>query len=302
MRKALLVIVIVLLSVVVGLWWLLADANRFKPELVDLIRAKTGLAVEIRGDLSWRWWPPVQLVAHDVNADWAANAAEPMLAVRALRFDADAFALLSRSPKLIIQGVSVDGLRAKLTQHGEHANWMPPTESGAAAAAVVPPLPIPLPAPLTSGRASAPWEVASIAISDAVIDYVVDDDATQIRIDALHLSGIAPTRQFPLHAKLSIKRPEREIPLTIAAMLQFDEAVAQWQIEKIDIGGLIGHAPFRLTGNAQMNTTAGTPDASKVHVDFDLAIDRFNVPSSKTAVASLGGGSFAADRVRCADN
>ena len=56
---------------------------------------------------------------------------------------------------------------------------------------------------------------------------------------------------------------------------------------------LIGHAPFRLTGNAQMNTAAGTLDASKVHVDFDLATDRFVVPSTKTAVATFGGGSFA---------
>ena len=115
------------------------------------------------------------------------------------------------------------------------------------------------------------------------------------------MSDIAPTRQFPLHAKLTMKRPDREIPLTIAAMLQFDQAVAQWQLDEIDIGGLIGHAPFRLTGNAQMNTAAGTPDASKVHVDFDLATDRFEVPSSKTAVATLGGGSFAAHRVRGAD-
>ena len=56
--------------------------------------------------------------------------------------------------------------------------------------------------------APAPWEIASVAFNDAVIDYVVDDDATQISIDALHLSGIAPTkRQFPLHAKLTIKDP-----------------------------------------------------------------------------------------------
>ena len=40
MRKFLLVIVVVLRLVVVGVWWLLADANRYKPQLVELIHAR----------------------------------------------------------------------------------------------------------------------------------------------------------------------------------------------------------------------------------------------------------------------
>jgi uncharacterized protein involved in outer membrane biogenesis len=288
MRKVLVVFGIIVLALVVGLWWLLADANRFKPQLVALIHDKSGLAVDVRGDLSWRWWPPVQLVAHDLTANWAADAAAPMLSVRTLRFDADALALLSRNPKLVIQGVAVDGLHAQLTQRGEHANWMPPEEPGVAPATVVPPVPIPLP----MQSAPAPWEVASVAVSDAVIDYVVDDDATQIRIDALHASDIAPTREFPLHAKLTIERIDGETPLTIAAKLRFDELVAEWQIDAIDIAGRIDGAPFQLKGNARMNTAAGTPDAMKVRVDFDLAIDRLDVTSDATAVATLGGGSF----------
>ena len=283
MRKFLLVVVALLVAVIFGIWWLLADANRFKPELIDLIRAKSGLVVDIRGDLSWRWWPPVQLVAHDVDADWTTDAHEPMLAARTLRLDADLFALLSHNPKLIIEGVAVDGLRAKLVQHGEHANWMPPNRSSGESQPVLPPLPIPLPI----ASPAAPWEVASFVMSDAIIDYVVDDDATQIRIDALHLSDIAPTRRIPLHAKLLVKQRNQETPLTVAAQLTFDELVTQWHVDALDIAGLFGRAPFHLTGNAQLKT--GAP---KVHVDFDLILDRFNVPSSKTAVAALGAGSF----------
>jgi hypothetical protein len=54
---------------------------------------------------------------------------------------------------------------------------MPPGCHGA----VVPPVPIPPPA----ANPSAPWEVASFAISDALIDYSVDGIATKIDIDAL---------------------------------------------------------------------------------------------------------------------
>ena len=221
-------------------------------------------------------------------------------------------------------------------------------------------------------------------MNDAVIDYVVDDKATQISIDALHMSDIAPTKRFPLHAKLTVKDADREIPLNIAAEITFDQAVAQWQIDAVDIGGSYGKQgpPFQLKADARMNTVAGTFDLQNAHVEianvtasfdvavtdlltsarysghldlpqqsldplsdllgtkfeapigiktaftatekrvdladaelrygpsvvtgkvgttlgdksnvtFDLATDRFVVPSTKTAVATLGGGSFA---------
>jgi len=377
MRKFLLAVTVVLVVFVTGIGWLLSDANRFKPQLVELIQINTGLAVAIRCDLAWRLWPPVQLVAQDVSADWAAEAAEPMLAARTLRLDADLWPLLAKNSKLVINGVSVDGLRAQLKRRGEHANWMPPEHAGV----VAPPIPIPPP----TGAASAPWEVADIALSDAVIDYVVDDQATQITIDALHISDIAPTRRFPFHAKLTIKQVDREIPLTVAAELTFDELVTQWQIDTLDIRGVFGNpgVPFALKANARLDTAAGTLDltdaelelakattrfdvaatdllksarysghldlpqqnltgvaslfgaqlyepvgvktaftateqrldltdmtlhygpsvitgklgtplATKLNVDFDLATERFEVPSKQTTVATLGGGSFAA--------
>src|SRR6476620_7973206 len=114
MRKFLLISFVVLVVVVAGVSWLLSDANRYKPQLVELIHSRTGLVVAIKGDLSWRLWPPVQLLAKDITADWAADAAQPMLTAGVLRLDADLWPLLSKTPKLVIQGAAVDGLRARL--------------------------------------------------------------------------------------------------------------------------------------------------------------------------------------------
>jgi len=380
MRKFLLISLAVLVVVVAGVSWLLSDANRYKSQLVELIHSRTGLAVGIQGDLSWRLWPPVQLVAKDVTADWAADAKQPMLTAGTLRLDADLWPLLSKSPKLVIQGVAIDGLRARLEQHGEHANWMPPDQAGS----VIPPVPIPPPA---SDRGASdgfgPWEIADVALNDAVIDYVVDDHARQINVDALHMRGIAPTKRFPLRTKLTVTDAGREIPANIVAEITFDQAVAQWQLDGIDISGSYGKQPFQLKADARLNTAAGTLELLNAHaeiakvtagfdmtatdlltsahysghidlpqqsldplsevfrtrfdapvgiktafsgtekrldltdtelrygpsvvtgkigttlgdkkssVTFDLATDRFVVSSSKTAVATLGGGSFA---------
>ncbi len=278
MRKILLITLVVLGTFVAGVWWLLSDANRYKPQLVELIQSRTGLAVGIRGDLSWRLWPPVQLVAKDITADWAADAKQPMLTANTLRLDADLWPLLSKNPKLVIQGVAIDGLRAKLEQHGDHANWMPPGHVGPA----VPPVPIPPPAQSGSSKEFGPWEVASVALNDAVIDHVVDDKAKQISIDALHMSGIAPNKRFPLRAKLTVKDAERETPLNIAADITFDQAVTEWQIDAIDVSGLYGKPglPFQLKADARMNTVAGTLDLQNAHVEIARITANFDVAAT----------------------
>jgi uncharacterized protein involved in outer membrane biogenesis len=289
MRKFLLISLAVLVVAVAGVWWLLSDANRYKPQLVELVHSRTGLVVAINGDLSWRLWPPVQLVAKDVTADWAADAKQPMLIAGTLRLDADLWPLLSKTPKLIIQGAAVDGLRARLERHGDRANWMPPDHAGA----IVPPVPIPPPAQTAASSSElAMWEIASVALNDAVIDYVVDDKARQISIDALHMSDIAPTRRFPLRAKLTVKDAEREIPLNIAAEITFDQAVAQWQLDSVDINGAYGKQgpPFQLKADARMNTAAGTFELRNAHVEFAKVTANFDVAATDLLTTARASG------------
>ena len=272
MRKILLITLLVLISAAGVVWWLLADANRYKPQIVELIQSHTGLTVTIRGNLKWRLWPPVQLVAEDVTADWTAQPAQPLLSAHELRLDADILPLLSRNPKLAIQGIAINGLRAHLVEHGTTANWMPPGQKGTP----VPPLPIP---PPRAADPATPWLVDRFTLDDAVIDYTRDDESTQITIDALQMKGIAPTRRFPLHAKLVVKDAQLEIPLTVAAALTFDAGVAKWQIDDIDINGAYGNPgpSFRLTGTAHLNTAAGTADLQNAHLDLGKVSATFDV-------------------------
>ncbi len=261
MRKFVLGILVILAVAVGAMWWLLSDANRFKAELIELIASNTGLQVAIDGNLSWRLWPPVQLVAEDVRADWSADATEPLLRARTLRLSADLWQLLNRNPKLVIQGATFDGLHAHLMQQGTHANWMPPDYEGDA----LPPIPIPPPA---SDDARAPWEVANLAFNDAVIDYTVDGATTRITIDALHTSGIAPEREFPLFAKLVIDTDAGTTALNIVAKLQFDSTVVQWQVAQLDLDGLHGALPFNITATADFNSLAGTFALRDTHVQL----------------------------------
>ncbi len=63
-----------LLAVAVG--YFLQDANRFKPEIQAFIKERTGAHVDITGDLSWRFFPPLGLSAAGVLTEYEGSRYE----------------------------------------------------------------------------------------------------------------------------------------------------------------------------------------------------------------------------------
>jgi AsmA protein len=176
MRIFLIVLVLLIVGVVGAVLWLLRDPNAFRPEIESLIERETGLKVDLGGELTWRLWPPVQLVVHDVAADWQDPGTEPLVSARAVRLDADLTPLLGANPRLVIHGVAVEGLHARLTQSGEATNWMPPGYVGEA------PPPVPIPPPTDTPTPADQWVIDAIDVRDSVIDYTEDGDAYRIDI------------------------------------------------------------------------------------------------------------------------
>ena len=66
----------VLALIVVGIGYFLQDANRFKPEIQAIIEENTGVQVEITGDLSWRFFPPLGLSAAGVLTEYEGSRYE----------------------------------------------------------------------------------------------------------------------------------------------------------------------------------------------------------------------------------
>ena len=76
MRQAALGTGIILLLVLAAGAWLLADLNRFRPQVEALLAEQAGLDIEIRGGLGWRLLPAPAVTAALVRADdgrWQAD-------------------------------------------------------------------------------------------------------------------------------------------------------------------------------------------------------------------------------------
>jgi AsmA protein len=242
MRTFLILVVVLLVVLGVGLWWLAGDANRFKPVIAERIESETGLHVDLRGDLAWRLWPPVQLVAHDVVLDWVAESADPLARVERLQLDADLWPLMSRTPRLVVTGLNLDGLRANLVQDGERVNWMPPDHEGPA------PPPIPLPANGTARpaqeRADA-WMIEEFRISGGHVRYTSDGELTEIAIDRLRVTDIAPERPIPVTGALRIVSNGNEVLADVTGHARFDAAMERYDFDGIRVSGTL--LPLDLT-------------------------------------------------------
>ena len=96
MRKVAFGIGIILLLALAAGAWLLADLNRFRPQVEALIAEQAGLEIEIRGDLGWRLLPTPAITAARVRTadgewqvdEWGYNPISERHAVRGLQFEA----------------------------------------------------------------------------------------------------------------------------------------------------------------------------------------------------------------------
>ena len=97
MRKAAIGLGVVLLLVLAAAAWLLADLNRFRPDVEALVVEQTGLGIEIGGDLGWRLLPAPAVTAALVRADdgqwqveeWRYNPILDSHSVQGLEFNTE---------------------------------------------------------------------------------------------------------------------------------------------------------------------------------------------------------------------
>jgi AsmA protein len=257
MRKAL-VALVVFLALAVGLvYWLLSDPNRFKSELTERIRTETGLLVDIGGDLSWRLWPPVQLVAHDIVADWTAAPERPLVRIAALTLDVDLWAILGADARLVVDGMTLSGLDAHLVQRGETANWSRPGSREAPSA--------PLPVAVPTG-----WEVSTVSIRDSTLHYDLDGETYDVAIDDMRLADLAPGRTSPLRAKLTLTTAAGAYDLDARAEVTTAADAARIEIRGAEVSGVARAQalPFRATFAAAYDLGTGIVTLNDANVEL----------------------------------
>jgi hypothetical protein len=217
MRKFVYLVVGLVLLMVVLLVWTLANPNRFKPELTEIIRDQTGLQVTFGGDLRWQFWPPIKLEAENVTADWQGDTERPLVRVGRLTLDTALGALLSTDPQLVVNGIEIDDLEVWLIEHADGTtNWTPRqvetpgvpvapvAESPQIADGAAEDNPADTEANADTDIAEVPWQLRHVRVTDGKIHYRADAQY-DLMITHFDLVDVAPSRPigFSTQARLS---------------------------------------------------------------------------------------------------
>ncbi len=176
---------------------LLENPDRFKPQITSAAQAGTGYAMQINGELSWRYWPPVAI---DVTGiELGVPGAKPFATFDAMSIDIDLMPLLTQQTAIDINEITLIGGRINLAIDADgHQNWTIPDT--AADASVSPP------SADDTGPAISP-SVDQLAIEDVIVTYI-DQQAEshfELGVTSLVTSRLAPDIPFDMSIDLNIK-------------------------------------------------------------------------------------------------
>lgn len=266
MAKALKILAIVILSLLVVLAGALfaitrlIDPNDFKPQIATAARDNANLALDIQGDLAWRFWPSLGVQLGRTEARIAGDDAL-FAGIDAVHLGVAVWPLLFGQVQM--DDIVVDGLQLNLVEGPDGANWEKigaPQDSAAAATA----------ADTASTDAAAtdsldiPLTIPSIAINDARIRYQVLADGTDILVEQANLSAqnVSLEQPFPLQMSLRYQdqsdiRIDTRIDTQLSADLDNNRFVlAPLQVDA-DIAGVTVQP---VTVHTRMNLDAALDD------------------------------------------
>lgn len=118
--KSLAVLLVVVLLAVLALVFLV-DANRFKPRIEALAREQ-GVALQIKGDLGWNFWPSLGVAVNEVNVAAVETPADTIAELQQASLMLKLIPLFSGDFQ--VDHIAVDGLHLKLARdQAGKGNW-----------------------------------------------------------------------------------------------------------------------------------------------------------------------------------
>ncbi|TDB02085.1 AsmA family protein [Halomonas marinisediminis] len=178
------------------------DPEDLKPELEEVVKERTGLILDLKGPLSWSFYPRLGVGVEQAEAWLPEQSIEQDMAFMAFRRAevSLAFTSLLRG-EMAIDGMALDGLRLNLSRDERgRGNWETllerladddedlPTPASASTA----------PTPSGSGPSVA-FNIARVEVKDGEVNYTDQAIGRSLHLKGLSVTGrnVNPRRPFP---------------------------------------------------------------------------------------------------------
>ncbi len=103
-------------------FFLLENPDRFKNQISQGIESATGYEVTVKGELSWRYWPPIAINAEQIQLGTPGEA--PFIKLDQVSVDIDLMPLITQQRIIDVNEIAITGGRVSLLVDGSgKANW-----------------------------------------------------------------------------------------------------------------------------------------------------------------------------------
>nr|WP_324259963.1 AsmA family protein [Cellvibrio fontiphilus] len=178
---------------------LLVDVNRFKPHIENAAKEQ-GIALSIKGDLGWSFWPSIGVQINDLSVAALATPQQPLAELTRASLLLKLMPLISGDFQ--VDHLLVDGARINLAvDKTGKGNWEALTNSDEGDAKPAAEIPADAPADLT-------LDIQDISLTNSQVNYSDAQSGQKLALRAinLHLSDVNTRAEpFPLTLALSVE-------------------------------------------------------------------------------------------------
>ena len=244
------------------------DANRYKPDLVDLVRKGTGRALSIDGELSLALLPHVGLSVGPARLSGPDGRGE-FAQFDSARIGVAFWPLLSR--RVVVDRLMLDGLALEVVRHRDGSTNLDDLLRAGGAAADVKPAPADVPV----GAVAAAVTIAGLQLRNATIGWRDEAAGTEWRLLQADLETGRLASGKPGSARLSGrligKRPLVDVAIELSTGYTVDFATRATRLSGFDLKarGRASAAPAldaRLRGNAEADPASGRFDLADLEL------------------------------------
>lgn len=246
------------------------DPNDYRDDVTVLVKDKTGLVLEIKGNIGWNFFPAIGFSVEQLSLATAEGAA-PLAAIGKAAVSVQLMPLFQR--RINVNTLFIDGLTANLVvdENGK-GNWEALLGEGKEEA--------PAPAEQTTGPAPE-INLPQVVVTNATLDYV--DRATPahytVVLSEFVADDISLDREFAFRLLASADDHKGlKAGIDLRSFVQLDMAAETYRVRALELKGDVTgilEKPFQVTVGTdavadlkaqQVNVERLTVDAGNLHV------------------------------------
>jgi len=277
LAAALILLLIIAIGVVVAVF----NPNDYKPQIVQLVKDRTGRTLTISGDIKLKVFPKIGAAVGKTTLS-ERNSDKTFAGVDAVQVYLALIPLLSK--QVVVDQVRLDGLRTELVKYKDGSTNFSDLTGGEAAEKKAPRPEGPK--PQAGGKSAVKLDVSGIRITNSSVSWRDETNGNNLAIELVELrtGRLAEGLASPLQLDLALKgvKPKADLRAKASATLSLDLAGERYRLKGLDA---------KLTGNAL--DYSGIAAALKGDIDADGAKQLVKISGlSVDAKANRGKDSF----------